>query len=260
MEFLKEKEKKIYDVKINKNYLRVYSLINKISIANYHFSQKELINKKDKKRSYDFISKRINFNDIDIDKDIQFKIKRKYTKELISSIKGFVPQLKPIKNTIIPSKLLLNKKENKILKSSSKNFLSCPNSEEDEKVFDSSKENFPNCTKNNNNLSSNIIKEKKLKKTSIKDIRKNLIKIRNINSQKFSSDNNLLTLKSPEKKLNYDNSSGSDLNDEEYNSYLLLRKELTNKKENAKANNYRNRTNSMSILELLGKKFKNENE
>lgn len=249
MEKSSEKEKQVKNVKINKKYNRVISLINKISISNYHFSKKELFNKVIKNKSYDFISKKIPIDN----NDISNIIKRKYTKENISLIKRFVPKIKPIKNTIMPSKLFLNKKNNKKVINTNQTYLSCPNSE-DEKVFDSSKESFPLCsTKIYNN--NNRIKVENIENQDINNARKNLVKTKKINRQKSSSANSSLIIPKFENNFYLDNSYGSDLGDEEYDNYILLRKDLTSKKENVN-NRFRNRTNSMSILELLEKKFK----
>lgn len=253
MESLNKNEKINNDTKVNKNFFRNYSLINQISESNFYFMQNVLINKH-RKKSHDFNTKRININDIDVKKII----KRKFTKENISSIQGFAPKIKPIKNQIIPSKLILNKNENKLL-NSSKSFTYVPNSE-GEDIYNSSQESFPFYIKKNysNNFDKNNIEN--YSRQNIKEIRKHLIKNKKKKIEKSSSVHySQITQRTKSEILNLDDSSGgSYLNEEEYDEYLSLRKDFTCKKENIKdqSNIFINRTNSMSILELLEKKFK----
>lgn len=253
MEISNNQNKIIDEIIINKKYLRFYSLINKLSIANYLFSQKEIINKENRKKSHDFASKRINIDDA----NIIITPKRKLTKENISLINDFVPKIKPMKNTIIPSKFLLNNKEEKMLKEPIKHFFSSfSNSESKEKIFYSTKENLSIQNKKKDNF--NIVTKNVTEKKSIDEIRIYLIenKIKYI-KKNYSSKNFLTIKKSKNKELN--NSFESDLNDEEYNYYMSLRRELTNKKE-INNNDYKVRTNSMSILNLLEKNFQRKEE
>ena len=223
MESLNKNEKINNDSQINKNFFRNYSLINRISISNFYFIQNILINKH-RKKSHDFSTKRFNINDIDVKK----VVKRKLTKENILSIQDFVPKLKPIKNQIIPSKLFLNKNENKIL-ISSKSFSYAPNSEEEE-IYNSSKESFPFCIKKNDNNNLDKKRIEKYKRKNIKEIRKHLIKNKKKKIQKSSSVNNSQVIqRTKSEKLNLDDSSwGSYLNEEEYDEYLSLRRDYAN--------------------------------
>lgn len=194
------------------------------------------------------------------------EVQRKYTIENKLEIKDFVPKLKPIEIHLIPSKLRLNKKgikdykrnkNNKILLNSKKYFISCPNSEDEESEnYSSSKE---------------IIKELCIKDdlndSDINLTRRNLQKTKNKNMPKVHSKNEVVSKGKYENELNLDNSSDSDLYDiDEIDNYCLL--EYDGKEENKKEkkeneeenNNYRDRANSVSILEILRKKSKLDNE
>ena len=194
------------------------------------------------------------------------EVQRKYTIENKLEIKDFVPKLKPIEIHLIPSKLRLNKKgikdykrnkNNKILLNSKKYFISCPNSEDEESEnYSSSKE---------------IIKELCIKDdlndSDINLTRRNLQKTKNKNMPKVHSKNEVISKGKYENELNLDNSSDSDLYDiDEIDNYCLL--EYDGKEENKKEkkeneeenNNYRDRANSVSILEILRKKSKLDNE
>lgn len=247
-----EDEKKIIEAKkISKNYSKINSLINKISISNHHFAKEKLINKEKRKGSYEFNYKSlINIKDKNI--------KRKLTKENISSIKDFVPKLKPIKNPLmpIPSKLILNQKEEKISKDPIKNILSLSLTSEEKENY-STKVNLPI---GKIKRFFNISKAGIINKNSINEIRSNLIKNKITLSKKCFSTKDLLIIKKSEKKEDLDNSFGSYLNDEEFDDYMQLRKELTDKKEKINNDKFRTRNKSMSILEILEKRFKVEDE
>ena len=81
---------------------------------------------------------------------------------------------------------------------------------------------------------------------------------------KVHSKNEVVSKGKYENELNLDNSSDSDLYDiDEIDNYCLLEYDgkEENKKENKEKNNkYRDRFNSVSILEILRKKSKLDNE
>ena len=262
MEPLYSKEKVIENNIINKKkVLRNFSLMNKIELKQFKFIYNEIIKVNKRKNSFDFTQIKYNIKDLEEEP----KIKRKYTLENYSSIKNFVPQLRPIESKISPSKLFLNgNKTNhfnqKINSNDNRNYTSCPNSEIEEvdSEYNSSQNMISFCpSKNNNNLNGN--KFDYLRKPSIKDVRKKLNRTKNNKIQKsFSKDNSLIKEKF-ENKFNLDNLSGSDLDDEEFNNYLNLRK-ISNNKNYIFKDNSKNRTriNSCSILNILEKKFKSE--
>jgi len=219
-------------------------------------------NEKQYKKSIEFFPKKIYIEELNESEEVQ----RKYTIESRLEIKDFVPKLKPMEIHLVPSKLRLNKKgikdykrnNNKILLNSKKYFISCPNSEdEDSENYSSSKE---------------IIKEfciqDDLNDSDINLTRKILQKTKNKNMPKVHSKNEVVSKGKYENELNLDNSSDSDLYDiDEIDNYSLL--EYDDKEENKKEkkeneeksdNKNRNRANSISILELLRKKSKLDNE
>ena len=219
-------------------------------------------NEKQFKKSIEFFPKKMYIEELNESEEVQ----RKYTIENKLEIKDFVPKLKPIEIHLIPSKLRLNKKgikdykrnkNNKILLNSKKYFISCPNSEDEESEnYSSSKE---------------IIKELCIKDdlndSDINLTRRNLQKTKNKNMPKVHSKNEVVSKGKYENELNLDNSSDSDLYDiDEIDNYCLL--EYDGKEENKKEkkeneeenNNYRDRANSVSILEILRKKSKLDNE
>ena len=219
-------------------------------------------NEKQFKKSIEFFPKKIYIEELNESEEVQ----RKYTIERKLEIKDFVPKLKPIEIHLVPSKLRLNKKgikdykrnkNNKILLNSKKYFISCPNSEDEESEnYSSSKE---------------IIKELCIKDdlndSDINLTRRNLQKTKNKNMPKVHSKNEVVSKGKYENELNLDNSSDSDLYDiDEIDNYCLL--EYDGKEENKKEkkeneeenNNYRDRANSVSILEILRKKSKLDNE
>ena len=204
------------------------------------------------KKSFDHFPKNM---DIEEPNSIT-NIKRKYTMEdeNSSSIKNFVPRLKPIEIHIVPSKLRLNKKgfkdlkrnkDNKILLNINKYYISCPEDEESDKNY-SSKELSPFSNKKNENIST-----EKMNFT-----RKILEQTKNENNMhKVNSINSFLRKNKYESELNLGYSSGSNLYeiDELDNDSLA-----ENKEEVESNNNHRNRFNSWSILDILQKKYKLE--
>lgn len=245
--------------KLNKQYFD--SETNESSKKDINLSQTSS-NEKQFKKSIEFFPKKIYIEELNESEEVQ----RKYTIENKLEIKDFVPKLKPIEIHLIPSKLRLNKKgikdykrnkNNKILLNSKKYFISCPNSEDEESEnYSSSKE---------------IIKELCIKDdlndSDINLTRRNLQKTKNKNMPKVHSKNEVVSKGKYENELNLDNSSDSDLYDiDEIDNYCLL--EYDGKEENKKEkkeneeenNNYRDRANSVSILEILRKKSKLDNE
>jgi len=227
---------------------------------NYLILEKDNINQLDEedfmcsmpKKSFDHFPKNM---DIEEPNSIT-NLKRKYTLEVenSSSIKNFVPRLKPIEIHIVPSKLRLNKKgfkdlkrnkDNKILLNINKYYISCPEDEESDKNF-SSKEFSPFSNKNNENNS----------KEKIKFTRKILEQTKNENNMhKVNSINSFLRKNKYESELNLGYSSGSNL----YEIDELDNDSLTENKDECEANNnHRNRFNSWSILDILQKKYKLE--
>ena len=204
------------------------------------------------KKSFDHFPKNM---DIEEPNSIT-NIKRKCTMEVenSSSIKNFVPRLKPIEIHIIPSKLRLNKKgfkdlkrnkDNKILLNINKYYISCPEDEESDKNY-SSKEVSPFSNKKNENISTE----------KIKFTRKVLEQTKNENNMhKVNSINSFLRKNKYESELNLGYSSDSNLYeiDELDNDSLA-----ENKEEVESNNNHRNRFNSWSILDILQKKYKLE--
>ena len=188
------------------------------------------IKKKPYKRSVDFFPKKMEIEEIDEDFS-----KRRNT---ISIPGNYVPQIKPIKVDIIPSKLRLNKicfkdlkcnKNNKVLLYANKYFISCPN-----------KENYI---------------EKDINQT-----RKNLGKTKN-NIPKVSSVNNPHLKNKYNKELNMGYSSESDFYDidESLNDSINENEEIKfeiNVDNKNEINKKRDRYNSWSILEILQKKNK----
>ena len=244
---------------LNKQYFD--SETNESSKKDINLSQTST-NEKPFKKSIEFFPKKIYIEDLNESEEVQ----RKYPIESKLEIKDFVPKLKPIEIHLVPSKLRLNKKgikdykrnkNNKILLNSKKYFISCPNSEDEESEnYSSSKE---------------IIKELCIKDdlndSDINLTRRNLQKTKNKNMPKVHSKNEVVSKGKYENELNLDNSSDSDLYDiDEIDNYCLL--EYDGKEENKKEkkeneeenNNYRDRANSVSILEILRKKSKLDNE
>lgn len=246
----------------------------------YDSSKKDIdISETDKiqKKSIDFFPKKMNIEKIDNPLDVH----RKFTVEKKLMIKDFVPQLRPIEIHVIPSKLRLNKKgfkdlkrnkNNKILLNSNKYYISCPNSDEegDSDQYDSSKENHISVNEiKNDNISNSIFTFEDEKKIDIKETRKTLqktkFKIENI--PKVQSKNNFAIKSQFNKDLNLGISSDSDLYDiDEIDNYSLKEYEDKDTDENKRKTNInennikRNRTHSFTILEMLQKRFKLEEE
>jgi len=267
MESIKNEKEKIISSSLKKIIGRVHSLMDKMTIKKINFPHKSHIKKDKRKFSFDFSPKEINIKEIEDDEP---NIKRKYTIENYISINGFVPKLKPKERRIIPSKLLLNKKginnnKNNILLNINKNFISCPNSEqEDESEYNSSNKILSLCpsTSYTNSFEN---KFEDLRKPSIKNDRKKLLRTKNVNKLKTHSRKNSFIIAKFENIFNLGFLSGSD-EDDDYSDkdidYKLIRNELGHKNENKKEygniNNmkYRNRINSWSILNILERKFK----
>jgi len=205
----------------------------------------------------DFFPKKMEIEEIDEDFS-----KRRNT---ISIPGNYVPQIKPIKVDIIPSKLRLNKicfkdlkcnKNNKVLLYANKYFISCPNIKDEESIEESDNEN-PQITKDNTNINSS--KENYIEK-DINQTRKNLGKTKN-NIPKVSSVNNPHLKNKYNKELNmggcdsdsdlYDidesiNNSINETNEDNFKINITNNEEENNKK--------RDRYNSWSILDILQKK------
>ena len=235
----------------------------------------DISNEKIPKKSIDFFPKKMNIEKL----DKSLEIYRKYSLENKLIIKDFVPKLRPIEIHVMPSKFRLNRKgfkdlkrnkKNKILLNSNNYYISCPNSEEDSdesQNFESSKEIFPlKSEQNNSHNKLSLSVDKKI--IDIKLTRKFLQKTKNKNIPKIYSKNNFTIKGKYSKDLDLGNSSSdSDLYDineiddyDDYSSLTYENKEIkegnTNKKE--KNNKNRNRTRSLSILEMLQKKYLNE--
>lgn len=244
---------------LNKQYFD--SETNESSKKDINLSQNST-NEKQFKKSIEFFPKKMYIEELNESEEVQ----RKYTIESRLEIKDFVPKLKPIEIHLVPSKLRLNKKgikdykrnrNNKILLNSKKYFISCPNSEdEDSENYSSSKE---------------IIKElcinDEMNDSDINLTRRILQKTKNKNMPKIHSKNEVASKGKYENELNLNNSSDSDLYDiDEIDNYSLLEyddkeEEKKEKKENEEKNHInRNRANSFTILEILRKKSKLDNE
>ena len=222
--------------------------------------------KKPYKRSVDFFPKQMDLEQIQ-EEDIT---KRRNTISKFGKIKNFVPQLKPIKIDLVPSKLRLNRigfkdlkcnKNNKILLYANKYFISCPNIQDEE-----DNEEIENLY-----LSNEINTENK--KEDMHQTRKNLLKVKNKNNiPKVCSVNNSHHLKNKfNNDLNIGCSSDSDLYDiydidEEINNNSINDNTEDNFKINFVSNNINNKLDdcnkkrdryySWSILDVLQNKNK----
>ena len=221
--------------------------------------------KKNKKFSVDFFPKKMEIDEIEDD-----LVKRRNTISLCGNIKNFVPQIKPIKIDIVPSKLRLNKmgfkdlkcnKNNKVLLYANKYFISCPNiqDEEDNDEID----NMRTFDKINVNLSNEIGNNKN---ENINQTRKKMLIMKNKNIPKVQSENNPHLKNKYNKELNMGISSDSDLydidesindsiNDTNEDEYKINIINNNNEEDN---NKKRDRYNSWSILDILQKKNKFE--
>lgn len=223
--------------------------------------------KKQYKRSVDFYPKQMEIEEIDEDITI-----RRNTISKFGKIKNFVPQLKPIKIDIIPSKLRLNRmgfkdlkcnKDNKFLLYSNKYFISCPNiqDEEDNDELD----NLRFYEKKGMNLSSEIFNENN-KNEDMHQIRKNLQKTKNKNIPKVCSMDNPSSKNNKfNNELNFGCSSDSDLYDIDSinnsineNTEDNFKNEFVNNKEEECNGNKRDRYYSWSILDVLQQKNKQD--
>ncbi len=261
MEPLNAKGKMFFEdnLGINKKFGRGHTLMNKITIKQLNFIYEDYSKLHKRKNSFDFTQKKYDIKDIKENPIIQ----RKYTMENFLTIKNFVPKLKPMEGKISPSKLFLNKREEKNnfihqnfkLIKLSQAAISCPNSEEELDSENNSSENLLIFCVKNNKKKEKI--NKNLEKTNIiQNERKKLHKEKNIEGRRCVSRKNTLLKKKIVNKFKEDYSSESDLNDDEFNNYLQIRKDYNDK--NKKEKNYRNRINSSSILNVLEKKFKLE--
>lgn len=262
-----EKNKIISNSNLKKRIEKVHSLMDKITVKKFNFPHKSHIKKNKRKFSFDFFPKETNIKDID-DEPI---ITRKYSIENFFSISGFVPKLKPKERKIIPSKLLLNKKgvnnnKNNILLNINKNFISCPNSEQEDESESNSSNRILSFCPSTSYTKSTENKFEDLRKPSIKNDRKKLLRTKNVNRLITHSRKNSFIIEKFENIFNLGFFSGSDLDNDdeyEYDNYKSLRNESKNKNENNKEfgninsyKKYRNRINSWSILNVLERKFK----
>ena len=220
--------------------------------------------KKHYKRSVDFFQKKMEIDEIDEDFS-----KRRNT----ISIKGnYVPQIKPIKIDVIPSKLRLNKlgfkdlkcnKNNKVLLYANKYFISCPNIKDEEYNDENDYENLQyydndkninlnlskdNCTQNNEDMTQT---RKKLEKE-----KKSIPKVYSVNNPHLKNKYN--------KELNigyysdsdFDESLNDSINENDEIKFELNLDDKDNKNNKDEINKKRERYNSWSILEILQKKNK----
>lgn len=221
------------------------------------------------KKSIDFFPKKMSIEEPD---EKEYK-QRKYTLEKKVQIKNFVPQIKPIKIYMIPSKLRLNKKgfkdlkrnqNNKVLLNAKKYYISCPNLEEEEsEKNNSSKEINKLCGKFSGNIINEIHNDNK--NGDIKVIRKEFQNIKKKNIPKIKSKKNTIFQNKYDKDLNLGRSSDSDLYDiDELSNYSFEENKEDKRDENydleEKKNKGRNRFYSWSILDVLQKKYKLEDE
>ena len=231
----------------------------------YESSIKDNSKQTEYKNSIDFFPKNMVIEEPD---ESGYK-KRKTTLEFnLKMKKCFVPRIKPIKGYVVPSKLRLNKIEFQDL-NSKKNNRTCPNLDEEES--DDNDNNSDNeiyyfyGKLNDKNTDEYLNKNEVVK--DIKNVRINLKKIKNGNIPKKYSKKAVLKY---DKELDLDDSSSSDLYDiDEINNYSLPKKnenskDKKDKKDNdnneEKMNFGRNRLNSWSILDILQKKFKLDDE
>ena len=264
MESLKNDKEKIISHNLKKKIGRIHSLMDKITVKKFNFPQKSNIKNNKRKFSFDFTPKEINIKELEDEPTI----KRKYTIEF--NFSRFVPKLKPKERKIIPSKLLLNKKsenknKNNILLNINEKFISCPNSEKDDESEYNSSNNillFYPSTSYTNSIENKI---EDLRMPSMKIDRKKLLRTKNVNILKTHSRKNSYVIEKFEKKFNlgFLSESDSDNDDDGFDNYKFLSNEFGNKNETKKefGNNnsnkkYRNRINSWTILNILEKKFK----
>ena len=200
--------------------------------------------KKHYKRSVDFFPKKMEIEEIDEDFS-----KRRNT----ISIKGnYVPQIKPIKIDVIPSKLRLNKLGFKDLKCNKNNKV-LENDYENLQYYDNDKNinlnlSKDNCTQNNEDMTQT---RKKLEKE-----KKSIPKVYSVNNPHLKNKYN--------KELNigyysdsdFDESLNDSINENDEIKFELNLDDKDNKNNNDEINKKRERYNSWSILEILQKKNK----
>ena len=210
------------------------------------------------KKSVDFFPKKMEIEEID--EDIT---KRRNTIDMCGNIKNFVPQIRPIKNNIIPSKLRLNKfgfkdlkcnKNNKVLLYANKYFISCPNIQDEEDNDEIDNLRFYE------NINVNSSNENKNEKEDMNQTRKNLQKVKNKNIPKVGSVNNPHLKNKYNKELNMGCESDSDLYefDESINDSINENVEdnFVNNNIEDNSNKKNGRYNSWSILDVLQMKNK----
>jgi hypothetical protein len=212
------------------------------------------------KKSIDFFPKKMNIEELD---EKEYK-QRKYTLEKNVKIKNFVPQIKPIKIFMIPSKLRLNKKgfkdlkrnqNNKILLKTKKYYISCPNLEEEESEKNNSSKELNNlCGKFSGNINNEMHNSNK--NGNIEFIRKEFQNIKKKNIPKIKSKKNAIFKNKYEKDLNLGCSSDSDLYDiDELNNYSFTENKGEKSDEDfdleEEKKKGRNRFYSWSILDVL---------
>ena len=217
--------------------------------------------KRQYKKSVDIFPKKMEIDEIYEDNS-----KRRNTIAMCGNIKNFVPQIKPIKIDIIPSKLRLNKicfkdlkcnKNNKVLLYANKYFISCPNIHDEE--YNDEVDNLRFYDKINVNSSNEIIPDNK--KEDINQTRKNLQKTKKKNIPKVGSELNPHFKNKFNNELNIGFSSDSDLYDIEAsindsineNNEDNFKINFVNSEDN---NKKRDRYNSWSILDVLQRKNK----
>ena len=264
----------INNIESKKQHLDLDSETHENSKQENILDQRNTINTNLFKKSIDFFPKKMNIEELE-EKEYR---KRKYTLQKNLKVKNFVPQLKPIKVYMIPSKLRLNKKgfkdlkrnkNNKLLLDAKKYFISCPNLEDEESDKNNSSKDIFFYSEKLSGLSSSNNKELggdgNNTKENINITRCILEKIKKKNIPKVNSKINNNSLKNKYKNeyhLAY--SSESDLYDiDEINNNSILDNKNENKNEiieDEKNNKGRNRFNSVSILDVLQKHYKLENE
>ena len=229
-------------------------------------SDNDKIKIKQYKKSVDFFPKKMEIDGIK--EDIT---KRRNTISLCGKIKNFVPQIRPIKINIIPSKLRLNKigfkdlkcnKNNKVLLYANKYFISCPNIQDEEDNDEI--ENLRFYDKINVNSSNEINTDSK--NEDMHQTRKNLQKVKNKNIPKVGSVNNPHLRNKYNKELNIGCSSDSDLYDIDESINDSINENIednykinfvnNNIEDNNNNNKKRDRYNSWSILDVLQRKNK----
>jgi len=219
------------------------------------------IKKRPYKRSVDFFPKKMEIDEVE--EDIT---KRRNTIAHCGNIKNFVPQIRPIKIDIVPSKLRLNKigfkdlkcnKNNKVLLYANKYFISCPNIQDEE----DNEEIENNLLYNKINVNSSNEINTENNNEDMHQTRKNIQKVKNKNIPKVGSVNNPHMKNKFNNELNIGYSSDSDLYDIDESINDSINENIENNfkidfvNNNIEDNNKkRDRYNSWSILDVLQKK------